>query len=619
MPEEYTLPVVTDTPSSNIVTLTLIDPQNALNRWVYSFYVTPDQFEVETPSRVAVYQSIGGGSYIDHLGEGITSINMTGNTGFRQGQSNRLGTAALQAALLRDIVRKYNDFCRRGFSSKTILKLQVSFADDPAFGEWNVTVKNFVVQRSMSMPLLFRYTLNLVCLTVNLQDVSRVPPVNSKVHNSPVTVEPEIVVLSPEGEAEVVRSDAIDTPVSEPAAQEVAPAVTTKTKAEASAAQMAALVSAPQYFTYKIPSSPANATTIINGTTYVIGEGSARIATEYTYSYGKGLFISSHTKDIVIPDEQDRMLVAIITPVPLYTSNNWRIVRVSDVSLKYAAAGFQRLVARGSHVNTEIWYCKSPASGTDYLTVSLSEPSALSMSIFSFYRVNLNNPLYTGTDISLTVSSVGNFITNDASSNTVSPTVYSTNSSTLPYLTNLPVVKGDLLIGSHAGYYSVTQARGMNDTKSLGSSSSDGVRQNLSLSAFYDKLSQQVFYKTITETGNANIGAVYDDAGVRAQPWSFLEFGVSAQRTAPEGGGSRLAAASDYYKAPPMSIADILNEFWNVESDRNQSKTLKEGITYDFSTALGEFLAGNPEFSGYNLHASLPAGEKVRIPEKYKH
>ena len=619
MPEEYTLPVVTDTPSTNIVTLTLIDPQNALNRWVYSFYVTPDQFEVETPSRVAVYQSIGGGSYIDHLGEGITSINMTGNTGFRMGQFNRLGTAALQAALLRDIVRKYNDFCRRGFSSKTILKLQVSFADDPAFGEWNVTVRNFVVQRSVSMPLLFRYTLNLVCLTANLQDVSRVPAANSNVHDSPVTVEPEVVVVSPEGEAEVVESISPEETVFTPVAPAAVPAVSTKAGAEASASQVARLVSAPQYFTYKIPSPPASATTMINGTTYVIGEGSARIATEYIYSYGSGLFISSHTKDIVISDEQDIILVAIITPVPLYTSNNWRTVKVSDVSLRYAAAGFQRLVARGSHINTEIWYCKSPASGTDYLTVTLSEPSALSMSILPFYRVNINSPLYTGTDTSLTVSSVGNFVTNDASSTTPSPTTYSTNSTTLPYLTNLPVVKGDLLIGSHAGYYSVTQARGMSDTKSLGSSSSDEVRPNLSLSNVYNKLSQQVFYKTITETGNSNIGAVYDDAGVRTQPWSFLEFGVSAQRTAPEGGGNRLAATSDYYKAPPMSIADILTEFWNIQSENNQSKALKEGITYDFSTALGEFLAGNPEFSGYNLHASLPAGEKVRIPEKYKH
>jgi len=619
MPEEYTLPVVTDTPSTNIVTLTLIDPQNALNRWVYSFYVTPDQFEVETPSRVAVYQSIGGGSYIDHLGEGITSINMTGNTGFRMGQFNRLGTAALQAALLRDIVRKYNDFCRRGFSSKTILKLQVSFADDPAFGEWNVTVRNFAVQRSVSMPLLFRYTLNLVCLTANLQDVSRVPAASSKVHDSPVTVEPEVVVVSPEGEAEVVESVPPEETVFTPVAPAAAPAVSTKAGAEASASQVARLVSAPQYFTYKIPSPPASATTMINGTTYVIGEGSARIATEYINLYGSGKSISSHTKDIVIPDEQDRILVAIITPVPKYVATWWTTVKVSDVSLKYAAAGFQRLVARGSHVNTEIWYCKSPASGTDYLTVTLSEPSALSMSILPFYRVNINSPLYTGTDTSLTVSSVGNFVTNDASSTTPSPTTYSTNSTTLPYLTNLPVVKGDLLIGSHAGYYSVTQARGMSDTKSLGSSSSDEIRPNLSLSNVYNKLSQQVFYKTITETGNSNIGAVYDDAGVRTQPWSFLEFGVSAQRTAPEGGGDRLAATSDYYKAPPMSIADILTEFWNIQSENNQSKALKEGITYDFSTALGEFLAGNPEYSGYNLHASLPAGEKVRIPEKYKH
>ena len=43
----------------------------------YTFYVPPESVDIAVPSRVGTYQSIGGGSYFDHLGEGIVSITIT--------------------------------------------------------------------------------------------------------------------------------------------------------------------------------------------------------------------------------------------------------------------------------------------------------------------------------------------------------------------------------------------------------------------------------------------------------------------------------------------------------------------------------------------------------------
>ena len=100
----------------------------------YTFYVSPESIEINSPSRVGVYQSIGGATYIDHMGSGVTSITLTGHTGFQRQPSKafwNLNFGYLQYLLLKKIVNKYNDECAMGNAHLLSLTLTLSFPDAP--------------------------------------------------------------------------------------------------------------------------------------------------------------------------------------------------------------------------------------------------------------------------------------------------------------------------------------------------------------------------------------------------------------------------------------------------------------------------------------------------------
>ena len=135
----------------------------------YTFYVGPESIQMSVPSRVAVYQSIGGNTYIDHLGEGVKSISIQGNTAYKGKPSIGFGYAQYQ--ILRQIINRYNDECRLGNARSIKLVLSLKFPDSPDYGEWPVTVREFTLSRNASQPLLFRYQLSLYCLAENAQEI----------------------------------------------------------------------------------------------------------------------------------------------------------------------------------------------------------------------------------------------------------------------------------------------------------------------------------------------------------------------------------------------------------------------------------------------------------------
>lgn len=142
----------------------------------YTFYVPPESVDISVPSRVGTYQSIGGGSYFDHLGEGIVNITISGHTGFRRGitkPEGRINLGYAQYILLKDIISAYNDACVMGNAHLAKLQLTIGLMDSPAFGQWDVVVKELSLKRSTQSVLLFRYSLSLLCVSKNRLDIAR--------------------------------------------------------------------------------------------------------------------------------------------------------------------------------------------------------------------------------------------------------------------------------------------------------------------------------------------------------------------------------------------------------------------------------------------------------------
>ena len=160
--------IISDEDSQVWTNLTLIgkDKNTILD---YTFYVGPESIQMSIPSRVAVYQSIGGNTYIDHLGEGVKSISIQGNTAYKGKPSIGFGYAQYQ--ILRQIINRYNDECRLGHARSVQLILSLRFPDSPDYGVWPVTVREFTLSRNASQPLLFRYQLSLYCLAENSQEI----------------------------------------------------------------------------------------------------------------------------------------------------------------------------------------------------------------------------------------------------------------------------------------------------------------------------------------------------------------------------------------------------------------------------------------------------------------
>ena len=140
----------------------------------YSFYVSPEEIDISQPSRVAIYQSIDGTAFADNLGGGITTIQITGTTGFRKNQfrdanqTGFYGQAYLSYQLLTLLFEKYNNLCRSGNTATTVLVLTIATPDAPQFGQWQVTLQNLSISRSVRSPMIFRYKLTLLALGDNI-------------------------------------------------------------------------------------------------------------------------------------------------------------------------------------------------------------------------------------------------------------------------------------------------------------------------------------------------------------------------------------------------------------------------------------------------------------------
>lgn len=141
------------------------DPNEIIS---YTFYVPPEQIDHSSPARLTVYQSVDGSTHIDHMGEGLSTINISGSTGWTFGSVFSHPFAYHSYMLLRKMIDDYYKMCKEGKAERETLTLFISMPDAPDFGSWRVSVRNMTLRRNASQPLLFQYGIQFVCISENM-------------------------------------------------------------------------------------------------------------------------------------------------------------------------------------------------------------------------------------------------------------------------------------------------------------------------------------------------------------------------------------------------------------------------------------------------------------------
>ena len=146
--------------------LVLVDKDTGEKKQTYTFYVSPDQVTIQMPGRVQVYQTARGAAHVDHMGAGLSSVIIAGQTGLNPLVGN---PGLVQYRLLRQLVESYFDLCENAVGPNSVeLQLTISYKDNPNFGRWPVTIKDFTMTRSIQKPLENRYALSMIIIGRNI-------------------------------------------------------------------------------------------------------------------------------------------------------------------------------------------------------------------------------------------------------------------------------------------------------------------------------------------------------------------------------------------------------------------------------------------------------------------
>jgi len=141
--------------------------------------VRPEDLTRNEPSRVAVHQTLGRdvSGWVDHFGEGLPSVTISGHTGWRRtsrGGSDGMGSfESLNNLVQHRFAAAKQIAIESGRDPASVKLLFVDMLDNFA---WNVTPTQFVLRRSRSRPLLFQYNISLQAVSTSIDSPTRTLP-----------------------------------------------------------------------------------------------------------------------------------------------------------------------------------------------------------------------------------------------------------------------------------------------------------------------------------------------------------------------------------------------------------------------------------------------------------
>lgn len=146
--------------------------------------IRPEDLTRTETQRTTTTQSLGRGivGWVDHFGEGLPTLNISGHTGWRTAQgSGEDGAQAfetLNKLIMHDYPEAVQNAINAGQDPSQVKMLFVDMLDDFS---WVVVPQQFVLRRSKSRPLLFQYTMQLQCISTDLDNPLMILPFSGSI------------------------------------------------------------------------------------------------------------------------------------------------------------------------------------------------------------------------------------------------------------------------------------------------------------------------------------------------------------------------------------------------------------------------------------------------------
>lgn len=138
--------------------------------------IRPEDLVRTEPMRAAVHQTLGRGliGWVDHFGEGLPSVTISGHTGWRYNDVTGMDGAEaferLNQLLAHDYPAARQSAIDRGMDPAAV---KLIFADNLDNFAWSVVPMQFTLRRNKSSPLLYRYNIPLQAVATAID----MPPV----------------------------------------------------------------------------------------------------------------------------------------------------------------------------------------------------------------------------------------------------------------------------------------------------------------------------------------------------------------------------------------------------------------------------------------------------------
>lgn len=146
--------------------------------------IRPEDLTRTENQRVTTTQTMGRDiiGWNDHFGVGLPSLNISGNTGWRSAQGSGMDGAQafeeLNKLVMETYPQKVQEAIDNGQDPQSVKLVFVDMLDDFS---WVVVPQQFVLRRSKSRPLLFQYTIQMQCVSTDLENPLMILPFSGSI------------------------------------------------------------------------------------------------------------------------------------------------------------------------------------------------------------------------------------------------------------------------------------------------------------------------------------------------------------------------------------------------------------------------------------------------------
>ncbi|EIP9220979.1 hypothetical protein LT875_002425 [Salmonella enterica] len=146
--------------------------------------IRPEDLTRTETQRTTTTQTLGRGivGWVDHFGEGLPTLSIAGHTGWRTAQGSGEDGAQAFETLNQLIMHDYPEAVQNAINAgQDPSQVRMIFVDMLDNFSWVVVPQQFVLRRSKSRPLLFQYTMQLQCISTDIDNPLMILPFSGSV------------------------------------------------------------------------------------------------------------------------------------------------------------------------------------------------------------------------------------------------------------------------------------------------------------------------------------------------------------------------------------------------------------------------------------------------------